>query len=264
MGGLFGGGGGGGQQLAAAQAQSAASVESTRIAAEVARENIEFQREGLGVVREGIDIAREGVVLSREDAEFQRSQYQDWKDVYGDLQTNIGEYYEALGPERIISQGLEAEQKEFQSTRANITKSLAQRGLSGSGIEAEAITQLENQRYVGRANVRATAEQRVVEQKQGFLGIGLGQGANYLGTLAQTTGQTQTAYGNVNTAFGRVGSTYGNVGTAYGQQVGAFTNQAQNQANISGSYLQSYNQAQQRESSLFGDILGVGAGLLFG
>lgn len=252
------------EQRAASVRQAGASVESSQIAAQVARESIEFQREGLEVQREGIGVAREGVDIARGEAEFQRTQYEDWKDVFGDLQENIGGYYKALGPERIIAQGLQAEQVEFQKSKAALTKTLTQRGIGGSGVEAAALTTLEGARYTGRAGVRASAEQKVIEKKQGFLGLGLGQGAHLLGTLAATTGQTQDAYGNVASAYGGVGRAYGQVGGAYGQQVGAYGQQAQTQARFSGGYLRGAQQTQVQAGDFLSDVVGFRTGLRTG
>lgn len=222
-----------------AKAKAEASVKSTQIAADVASENIDLQRENIALQREGLDIAREGVAVAREETEFQRSQYNDWKDVYGDLQENLGEYYNTLGPERIISMGLQAEQVEFQKARNAITKSLHQRGISGSGVEGAALTSLEGQHYTNRASVRATAEQKVQEQKLNFLGVGLGQGAQLLGTLAQTTGQQQNAYSNITQSYGGQTNAYNVASSAYSQRVGAYNQQGTNLMNISQSYLSS-------------------------
>ena len=248
----------GGDEADAARETAAAGVESTKIAAGVASENIALQRENIALQREGLDIAREGVDVARQETEFQRSQYQDWKDVYGDLQTNLGEYYNTLGPEKIISQGLQAEQAEYQKARASITKTLAQRGISGSGVEAAALTTLEGTHYTNRAGVRATAEQKVAEQKQAFLGIGLGQGAQLLGTLAATAGQEQGAYGNIRAAYGGATNAYGVAGQAYGQQVGAYTQQSGQQFGLAGNYTTASYKLKQQGADLLSSVIGAG------
>lgn len=234
------------------------------LAAKTAASGVALQKENIALQREGLVIAREGIAVAREETEFQRSQYNDWKDVYGDLQDNIGEYYKTLGPERIIAQGLQAEQQEYQKARTAITKSLAQRGISGSGVEGAALTTLEGQHYTNRASVRATAEQKVIDSKTGFLGIGLGQGAQLLGVLAQATGQTQNAYGNITQAYGGVTNAYNVASGAYGQQVGAYNQQSENQTNLSRSYLQSatarYSSTLEFASSLAGAATGFATG----
>jgi len=131
--------------------------------------------------------------MTKEQLEFQKEQYEDWKDIYGDLQENLGEYYNNLDPEDYEARGLQAVQKDFQMAKDRAETSLAQRGLSSSGIQAATDVAMESQAAMGRANVRMNAPDQVANMKQGFLGLGLGQGTQMLGIqagVANTGAQT--------------------------------------------------------------------------
>lgn len=127
---------------------------------------------------------------SEEQIQFAREQYADWKSIYGDIQTNLGEFYKQYGEDKIMSLGLNAQQKEYQVAKAEVQKNLAQRGLKNSGIEADILATGEFNNANARANIRATAKDQAAERKLAFLGIGLGQGANFLGGVnsAYSTG----------------------------------------------------------------------------
>ena len=154
-----------------------------------------------------MDIAEEqserSYELTKDQIEFQQEQYDDWKSIYGDLQEDIGTYYKNLTGDSISSQQLTAIQKESQAAQTQIDQSLAQRGLTGSGLQAEATTQNILGTAQQKANVRANADRVAEEQKMQFLGLGLGQGTEMLGTQAQvaSSGASSLA-GMANTALG--------------------------------------------------------------
>lgn len=160
--------------------------------------------------------------LSKEAIEFQKEQYKDWKAVYGDIQTNLGEYYKNLTPDKIISIGLTNQQKEYQTVKAEVEKMMAQRGLTGSGMETAMKTSLAFQNATARAGIRTNAEEAVAERKLQFLGVGLGQGTAMLGNIANVSSnaagtqasiagayigqQTQLSTNNTNAMSDLVGS----------------------------------------------------------
>lgn len=121
---------------------------------------------------------------AREALNFQKEQYADWKEVYGDLQANLGEYYKSLTPERTIAMGLQNVQKEYQAAVKSISETVAQKGLTGSGLETSALigARLDNAKQ--RATVRTMAPLQVAQEKAGFLSIGLGQGNQMLSNIA--------------------------------------------------------------------------------
>lgn len=237
----------GSSQIAAAQATAGASVKSAQLAAGIAKENIQVQREGLVLAKEGIDVAKG-------EQEFQKEQYEDWKSVYGSLQENLSKYYAELDVSDVIAQGLETEQKEFQTATSKLNRTLAQRGLVGSGIDVASHTALASTQAQSRARIRSTAEREVIDRKQGFLGIGLGQGAQLLSVAAQGANTVQSAYSGATSASGLIGQ-------AYGQQVGAYSDLSGRQMQMSGNYLSAgislVGQRSKFVSSLTGAVIGA-------
>jgi hypothetical protein len=115
---------------------------------------------------------------SQAQLEFTKQQYDDWKSIFGDVQENLKSYYNNLSPNTVTSLGLQGIEQEYVRSRQSLDTAMAQRGITNSGVNAQALTNLESNRMLGRANVRATADQTVAAQKAGFLQLGMGQQAN--------------------------------------------------------------------------------------
>lgn len=121
--------------------------------------------------------------------EFEQQRLDDWQATYGDLQSNLADYYEGLTPEYYAATGLEAFETERQANLQRLEESLAQRGLSGGAIE----TSLEMQEAIDaaetRAEIRRDAPRMAAEDQTRFLQIGLGQNPtqSVSSTLAQRT-----------------------------------------------------------------------------
>lgn len=139
-------------------------------------------------------LTKEQIALQKEELQFQKDQYTDWKNIYGDVQKNLGDYYKALDGTKITALGLEAQQKEYQSAVQLMEREAAQRGISGSGIEYAAKSAATFQNAEARARIRADANKKAAEEKLGFLGVGLGQGTNMLGTIAAQSSNVNQAY----------------------------------------------------------------------
>lgn len=163
-------------------------------------------------------LARDNIAFQKQQLEFQKDQYADWKAIYGDLQENLGEYYKNLSGSTLVAPQLQAQATEYQKALRETTQQLAQRGLSGSGMEAQALTSMAMQSAGQRATIRASTDQQAAEKKLQFLGIGLGQGTNMLGTIA---GQSQTVGTAASTASSNVlqgGIAQGNILNQYAMQ----------------------------------------------
>lgn len=142
--------------------------------------------------------------LAADNIEFQKEQYNDWKAIYGDIQTNLGEYYKTLGPEKVAALGLTAQQQEYQVAIAEIKRTNAQRGLSDSVYEKSALDTMTMQNATARATIRASAENTANQEKTKFLGLGLGQGESMLGNIGNATNTGVNAFSNQsNTLMGR-------------------------------------------------------------
>lgn len=109
---------------------------------------------------------------------FNREQYEDWKAVFGDVQDNLAAYYKNLTPASIEAQGIQALNTEYAAVSKKLTQALAQRGISSSGLEAQALTDLAQKQAQDTANVRVQAPIIAAQEKMKFLALGLNQGAN--------------------------------------------------------------------------------------
>lgn len=138
--------------------------------------------------------------LTKEQLAFQRKQYDDWKNIYGPLQEDLGTYFKNLHGDKLAAQQIEAIQKESQVAQTNVDQQLAQRGLDQSGLAAEALMRNQATTSFAKAGARANADQLAAQQKMGFLGLGLGQGASMLGINAQV------ANSGANSAIGAMGN----------------------------------------------------------
>ena len=148
--------------------------------------------------------------LSKENIAFQREQYADWKAVYGDLQDNLGDYYNNLSSSKYATQAIQANQQEFAKTSKQLDTSLAQRGLSSSGAQAASMTAMSQQLAQANATARYSAEDTVKQQQLGFLGVGLGQGSAMLGNIGNAYSSGASTSVQAGSAIGQVNSTYAN------------------------------------------------------
>ena len=119
--------------------------------------------------------ARDARSQANAEMDFAREQYDDWKDVYGPIQDNLGEYYANLSPDQFEVTGIQALEEEKVRSLDQLTERLAQRGISDSGIAAAAELNMEMDFAQDKASVRANSERAVAEQQLGFLQVGLGQ-----------------------------------------------------------------------------------------
>ena len=122
--------------------------------------------------------------LTKEQIAFQREQYQDWKNIYGDIQENLGKYYNDLGADNIMALGLENQQREYQAVKKEIDRDFIQRGIDpNSPLATATAANLGFQNAEARAKIRTEAPAAAAKEKLGFLGVGLGQGTAMLGML---------------------------------------------------------------------------------
>jgi hypothetical protein len=125
---------------------------------------------------------------ARQNLDFQKERYTEWENIYGDLQSNISKYYKNLGPERVMSLGLQQQQIAHQDTQEKIRRSLTQRGLGGSKFEAYTQTMADMDNSNRRATIRSKAEEQTVNQQMNFLNIGLNQKNQILNRINSASG----------------------------------------------------------------------------
>jgi hypothetical protein len=174
--------------------------------------------------KDALQISRENIAFQREQMTYQKEQYADWEAVYGDLQKNLGDYYNSVSGSSVASKQLSAQASAYAQADKELTQSLAQRGISGSGVEAAARTTMAMQKANQTAQIRATADEQAAQQKAGFLSLGMGQGTQLLGIQTQQAGNVGSAF---NTAASNVlqgGISQGQIGSAFAQgtQSGSF------------------------------------------
>jgi len=132
-------------------------------------------------------LGKESLEMSKEQLDFQKAQYNDWKDIYGTLQEQINDYYMKYDASDVIANKLAQVDQQYGQQENQLTKTLAQRGLGGSGAEAQGLTQLAQGEAAQKSNIRSTAADEAINKRMQFLGLGLGQGTQMLGTTAQVS-----------------------------------------------------------------------------
>ena len=112
---------------------------------------------------------------SMEQLAFSQQQYEDWQSIFGPVQQNLASYYKNLSPDTVASLGLQNLEQEHTRSTQLLDQALARRGITNSGATEAGLTQLEQTRMLGRAQVRNDASNIVAQQQANFLNIGMGQ-----------------------------------------------------------------------------------------
>lgn len=186
------------------------------------------QNDATAAIKSGTDASvamfRENIKFQTEQLDYQKAQYQDWKNIYGDIQENIGDYYKNLSGDTLASKQLQSQALEYNRANKEVTQQLAQRGMSGSGLEAAANVTMGMQSAGQRATIRAGAEDMATKEKMAFLGLGLGQGTQMLGQQVAQSGNV--GQGSIAGAQGLLQGAIaqGNIQSAYAQgtQTGSY------------------------------------------
>lgn len=131
---------------------------------------------------------------AKSQLDFTKAQYKDWQAVYGDIQKNLGDYYEKLSGESLVAQQLSAQAREYADAYKQVNQQLAQRGLSQSGIAAAQDVALGNQSAITRAGIRASGDTQAMQQKAGFLQLGLNSQASLLGNIGTASNSLMQGY----------------------------------------------------------------------
>ena len=177
---------------------------------------------------------------------FSKEQYEDWKSVFGDVQDNLAAYYKNLTPASIEASGVQALNTEYAAASKNLTQSLAQRGISSSGLEAQAMTDLAQKQAQDIANVRVQAPILTAQEKSKFLALGLGQGANAVSSVNSAYQSQASIAANQATMYNQLAaSASAGVGSALGSGVNSYLSynamQNQNALSAGGTSALNYN-----------------------
>lgn len=159
---------------------------------------------------------------SQAQLDFEKQQYQDWQNIFGPIQDNLSQYYQSLTPDYYEAAGLEAFQKERDAQMTQLNESLAQRGLSTSGVQAAVERTNAIDTAQTRANIRREAPAKAAEEQGRFLQIGMGANpANSYSTALSQVAQQQNSYAQQQqqAAGQAIGSAIGTAGSALADYV---------------------------------------------
>lgn len=148
---------------------------------------------------------------------FEQQKYSDWQAVYGDIQKNLGNYYNTLTPETYAARGIQEFKKSNEAELEKINTTLAQKGLMTSGTAAAVTLASGLNAAEKKATIRSTADEVVRGEQSRFLQIGLGQnpGASYSQVLANQATQAQNMSQQANATAGKaIGTAVTTIGTA--------------------------------------------------
>ncbi|UOF81455.1 hypothetical protein [Caudoviricetes sp.] len=144
---------------------------------------------------------------------FAQQQYDDWKSVYGDIQENLASYYKNLSSDFIEAQGLEQYNKERDAALTKVNETVAQRGLTNSGIATQIALDANLASAEQRARIRAEAPLKAAQEQSRFLQIGLGQ--NPANNVQQVlSSQASQAGADARNAGASAGSAIAGIGKA--------------------------------------------------
>lgn len=124
--------------------------------------------------RSAKDASRQAAQADAERLAFEKERHAEWKAIYGPIQENLAEFYNNLSADYFETAGLESLEIEKARSLDMIETSMAQRGLGDSGLEADAVIDLERDTMQQRAAVRKNAPIQAANERMRFLQVGLG------------------------------------------------------------------------------------------
>jgi len=127
--------------------------------------------------------------------DYMKERQAEWDKVFGPVQDNLANYYKNLTPDSYEAQQVAAIHTEYQKAMEGLQKTMAQRGITDSGINAAAMGRLEMAKAQDIATARIQAPEAVAQQQMNFLQTGLrlepaiqsNIGSAYSSTLASDT-----------------------------------------------------------------------------
>ena len=146
--------------------------------------------------------------LNQDAYNLELAKWNRYNQIYAPIQDSLSKYYNSLTPEDLASRDLTAHAQTFNANSDLIKQKLAQRGLTGSGIDLG--LQNANNLQLARDNATtiANAPQQVANAKMNFINAGIVDKGNTAGTAANS----QLVTDNNNKAFGDLISQVGNSG----------------------------------------------------
>jgi hypothetical protein len=146
-------------------------------------------------------LGEQSLELDREAFAFEQQRYSDWKSIFGDIQTNLKDYYASRTPRALTASNLQAFETEKARALTNLRESFETRGIANSGLAMAAESDLEMMSMGERARIRAEAPGMAAAEKLSFLTAGLGNDPS--GAIMAASGNRVTAAGNRAAAAGQ-------------------------------------------------------------
>ncbi|AFV51098.1 DNA ejection [Vibrio phage VPMS1] len=139
------------------------------------------------------DAAETAAGASAAELAFAQAQYDDWKAVYGPVQDNLAAYYTNISPEYYEAVGVEAIEGEYEVIRNDLDRTMAQRGITDSGVALSIEKDLAISEAEAKADIRRMAPTMAAEDQSRFLQIGMGSdpSSNVSQALARQTSSAQ-------------------------------------------------------------------------
>lgn len=126
---------------------------------------------------------------------FNEQQYNDWKNVFGPIEENLAEHFSQLDPESYASHIKDSLSNYFNQAKTQLNRTLAQRGLTDSGLSFEASKDLNQELARQKALADQQANDIVERKKLSFLGLGLGNQGALLGNINNSYGNQMNLAG---------------------------------------------------------------------
>jgi hypothetical protein len=163
-------------------------------------------------------VQQEQLQLSREQMQADAYRYQEFKNLYGDIEQNIADYYTNLSPDVYTSQMNSAITNQFNTASTQLRQQMALRGITGSGVEANNMTNLYAQKATAEATAEANAPAWVAQQQQSvFSNQAMPQQNTLMNNMNQSNANMLNSFGGVSNQMNNMANTQFNLAGQYGQ-----------------------------------------------
>ncbi len=147
--------------------------------------------------------------------------YDRYTEMFGPVEDRMSEYYESLNPEDFAAQGNIGAQQASSQAMNNFNESMAARGLSSSGIQAQTAMGAEMGLQQQMAQNNFNAPHQVAQMQQGWMNYGSGRQDQAWNKMAQgVNAQGQAAQMGANANMGQAGQ-YQNQANLQSQSAGS-------------------------------------------
>lgn len=155
------------------------------------------------------DATAAATATSNEALAFQKEQYARVQEIYGSTEENLSSYYNSLTPEKYETMGLDAYDAQYKQAESSWSQTMAQRGISGSGIEAEGALSMQTQGTQDRATISANADSQWAADQMSWLGLGMGQESVAAQGIAGAQANMTNLYSNQSNMYSQQASSAG-------------------------------------------------------